>query len=214
MAAKNSVKKYLENGHYHLYNRGVAKNQIFTDDQDYGVFMHYLKDYLSPPKRPTPEEIAVMKSPYLLKNYHEEIKLIAFCLMPNHFHLLLKQSKERSIEKFMQSLGLRYTSYFNKRHKRVGHLYQGIYKAILVENDEYLWWLTRYIHRNPTEILKNSQKLFDYPYSSYPTYLGQRTTQWLNTENVLAQIKNYQDFVEGVNENPPENYPDLILEQN
>lgn len=158
------------------------------------------------------EEIAAMRTPYLLKNYSDEIELIAFCLMPNHFHLLLKQLKERSIEHFMRSLLIRYSQYMNKNKERVGHLYQGVYKGILVERDEYLWWLSRYIHRNPLGILEKNQKLEDYPYSSYPAFLDLKTISWLRPEIILSNVKNYQQFVENTNESSPEKLGDLIIE--
>lgn len=212
MAAKNAVKRYCENGYYHLYNRGVNGNNIFLNEQDYGVFLHYLKEYLSPPRMPTPEEIAAMRTPYLLKNYQEEIELIAFCLMPNHFHLLLKQKDRRSIVGFMRSLLIRYSQYLNKGHERIGHVYQGVYRGILIENDEYLWWLSRYIHRNPAEILETNQRLEDYPYSSYSVYLGLKDISWIKPEMILANIKNYQNFVEGPEEKAPGRFYDFTLE--
>lgn len=212
MAAKNSIKHYSENGYYHIYNRGVAKNEIFLTEQDYGVFLHYLKEYLSAPKPVSPEEVAAMRTPYLLHNYSEEITLVSFCLMPNHFHLLLKQAKVRSIENFMRSLSIRYSQYFNKAHDRVGHLYQGVYKGILIERDEYLWWLSRYIHRNPVEILNPHRKLEDYPYSSYPAFLGQKSISWIKPEIILENIKNYAAFVEDDTQEAPETLIDFLLE--
>lgn len=212
MPAKNSIKSYADNGYYHVYNRGVAKNEIFLQDQDYAVFLHYLKDYLSIPKSFSPEEIAMMQTPYLLKNYYQEIELMAFCLMPNHFHLLIQQKHPRSIEGFMRSLCIRYSQYFNKTHDRVGPLYQGVYKGKLIKNDEYLWFLSRYIHRNPIKIL-GGQQLQTYSYSSYPTYLGNSKITWLNTGNILSQVKNYRNFVEDSAKNEPGLINDFILEE-
>ncbi len=200
MPAKNAVKLYSENGFYHLYNRGAGKNDIFLNEQDYGVFLHYLKEYLSPPRTPTPEEIKAMIVPHLLKNYYQEIELLAFCLMPNHFHLLLKQKQDRSIVGFMRSLSTRYSCYFNKNHQRPGHLYQGIYKGILIRNEEYLWWLSRYIHKNPQDLLSPGESLENYPYSSYSAYLGKTKIDWVNSNFLLASIKNYRDFVENPEE--------------
>lgn len=214
MPAKNALKLYSENGYYHIYNRGVAKNPIFLDEQDYAVFLSYLKDYLIAPRFPTREEILAMKTPYLRRNYFGEITLLAFVLMPNHFHLLLKQKKSRSVEGFMRSLITRYAKYFNKRHERVGHLFQDVYKGILVERDEYLLWLTRYIHRNPQEIIAKGMLLFDFPYSSYPSYLGKKKIDWINANEILLQVKDYQSFVEGVefDSKAPKSFPELILE--
>lgn len=213
MPAKNSQKQYSENGYYHLYSRGVAKNEIFLDEQDYGVFLSYLKEYLSL-KKDSPfnkgESFTHGESffrphrffyQYQRKNYHGEIELLAFCLMPNHFHLLVKQKKFRSIESFMRSLLTRYSGYFNKQHRRVGHLFQGVYRGILVREEEYFWWLSRYIHRNPAEL--NNVALSSYPYSSYPAYLGMEKIDWLNTGEILEGIKDYERFVEvtEINEN-------------
>ncbi len=211
MPAKNSIKLYLKDGYYHIYNRGVAKSSIFLNDQDYGVFLDYLKDYLSIPRTPTPQEIAVMQTPYLLKNYHQEIELISFCLMPNHFHLLLKQKKQKSIEGFMRSVTIRYSRYFNRNHDRVGHLFQDVYKAILVDRDEYLWWLSRYIHRNPLQILTNSQNLEDYPYSSYPTFLKLKTFPWIKPEIIFENVKNYREFMADSNK-APEQFSEFLIE--
>jgi len=211
--AKNAIKIYQENGYYHIYNRGVAKSDIFLNELDYNVFLHYLKDYLSPPKDVTPEQAALMHTPYILKNYNLEIKLIAYCLMPNHFHLLIKQNKERAIEGLMRSLLIRYTSFFNKNHQRVGHVFQGVYKAKLIQVDEYFWWLSRYIHRNPKEVIGPNQSLATYPYSSYQLYLGDRNTPWIHSEEITDNIKDYRAFVEGAVEKLPENFTDLIIEE-
>ncbi len=145
MPAKNSVKEFRANAYYHIYNRGVEKRAIFLDDQDYGVFKSYLKVYLLPKDEVTlqqtlnssfsnPSEKADAIRLVKLNNFADSIRLLAYCLMPNHFHLLIKQSEESSIDIFMNSLTTRYSMYFNKRYKRVGHLFQGTYKAVLVDS--------------------------------------------------------------------------------
>lgn len=201
MPAKNRLKQYVENGYYHIYNRGVVKSDIFLDKQDYAVFLSYLKEYLSPPVPPSEEETKKLGYYYFRKNYHQKINLIAFVLMPNHFHFLVKQIDPRIIEGLMRSLITRYSRYFNKHHDRVGHLLQDVYKGVLVEKEEYFLWLSRYIHRNPLEIIKEGSPLSSYPYSSYPTYLGLQETSWLETTYILKQAGNYKDFVEGSNTN-------------
>src|SRR3989344_8907196 len=155
MPKKNSIKTYVKNGYYHIYNRGVEKRTIFEEDFDYKVFLNYLKEYLEPvnetKKRKT---IFTLKGgsfqgvPHQPKNYFQRIELIAFCLMPNHFHLLIKQNDQKVIEHFMRSLATRYSMYFNKKYKRVGKLFQGHYKAVLVSDDRQLLHLSRYIHLN------------------------------------------------------------------
>lgn len=209
--ARNALKRYAENGYYHLYNRGVAKGEIFSDPQDYAVFLSYLKQYLSPLQIQEPSKENPLQALYwyVPKNYWQEIELLAFCLMPNHFHLLTKQRQPRSIESFMRSLLIRYSQYFNKRYQRVGHVFQGVYKGALIDNEQYLWWLSRYIHRNPLENLKKEQKLSDYSYSSYPAYLGRWLAEWVKPGEILSQVKNYRTFVEGETEQEPDLLPTL-----
>lgn len=208
MPAKNVLKLYIENGYYHIYNRGVEKRTIFVDTQDYKIFLNYLKVYLQPQEK-SMKVVSIGNTSFKaversLKNFHQEVALLAYCLMPNHFHLLVKQKAPRSIESFMRALGTKYSGYFNKKHQRVGPLFQGPYKAALIENDEYLLHLSRYIHLNP---YKDSPLASTNMYSSYPDYLEKRQTSWLNTQPILSffqstkktslkGISSYQNFVE------------------
>ena len=210
----------------HIYNRGVEKRIIYKDTQDYGVFLRYLKDYLSPP--PDLKDLktiinvqgtsfkGVSRQP---KNYHQKIVLIAYCLMPNHFHLLLQQQENRVLENFMRSLITRYCIYFNKKYDRVGPLFQGIYKAVLITEDSHLLHLSRYIHLNPSEFTKSLINA----YSSYPDYLKLRNTVWLNPNPVMKFFENkvipeikkfnkYKDFVEKYRKDSTQTLRKLILE--
>lgn len=211
MPRKNSLKIYVEDGYYHLYNRGVEKRDIFLDDRDYKVFLHFLKKYLSPrPQRgffPTVIGLTPVR-PRPIKTLYGLVVLLAYCLMPNHFHLLVKQKTKDGITKLMNRLGTNYGMYFNKRYGRVGSLFQGVYKAVLIDTDEQLLHLSRYIHLNPFEIEgRNFEKLIDYPYSSYGDYLGERKSRWVETGEILSFFKkktrtglidylSYQSFVE------------------
>lgn len=212
MPRKNSLKAYVEGGYYHLYNRGVEKRNIFLDDRDYKVFLHFLKTYLSP-SRPkdvpqSPTGVTPVR-PRPIKTLHGSIILLAYCLMPNHFHLLVKQEIRDGITKLMNRIGTNYGMYFNRRYERIGSLFQGVYKAVLIESDEQLLHLSRYIHLNPCEIEnRDFRKLIDYPYSSYGDYLGMRNTNWLKPQEILSYFKSqrrmadvdyfsYQSFVEG-----------------
>lgn len=196
MPARNAVKIYFEGGYYHLYNRGVDKGDIFSEEQDYRVFISYLGEYLSPPVPPTEDEIKKGGRIYIRKNYFQKIELLAFVLMPNHFHLMLKQHESRAIEGFMRSLNTRYSGYFNKYHQRTGHLLQSVYKGVIVESEEQFLWLSRYIHRNPLERTDKGEGLAAYPYSSYQTYLGITPLKWINSMDVLGDTKDYRGFVE------------------
>lgn len=216
MPSKNSLKDYVKGSYYHLYNRGVEKRSIFQDQQDYSVFLSYLKTYLMPKdeqglrQRLSDSKISAKEKDTILKllrlnNFYEEILLISYCLMPNHFHFLVKQNSANSIDGFMNSLCTRYTMYFNRKYKRIGPLYQDVYKAVMVVSDEQLLHLTRYIHRNPVYSgLKGNTLhtgIVTQP-SSYSEYLGQRKTEWIHPEEILGFFSktnpslSYQAFVE------------------
>lgn len=215
MPAKNSVKTYIENGFYHVYNRGVEKRNIFQDEQDYCVFLAYLKTYLSPTEETTnfiknnknldyEDKNTKIYRLSELKNYYEKINLICYVLMPNHFHLELQQIGKKDVGNFMQSLITKYTMYFNKKYKRVGSLFQGRYKAVLIFGKEYLINLSKYIHLNPLEILAQSQTLESYPWSSYSGYIRNIEIKWLKKDHILSYLHeskiSYKDFVENEND--------------
>lgn len=197
MPAKNSIKQYLENGYYHLYNRGVEKRSIFLDKQDYSVFLSYLKEYLTPKdekslvnrlansETPWAEKDKIIKA-LRLNNFSNELSLLAFCLMSNHFHLLVKQIMFDSIDRFLSSIGTRYTMFFNRKYKRVGPLYQGVYKAVLVSTDEQLLQLSRYIHRQALNLQGETLQAQEAQPSSYGEYLGKRNTEWIKTKEILS----------------------------
>ncbi|MEK7129384.1 MAG: transposase [Patescibacteria group bacterium] len=210
MPARNVIKPYVAQGYYHVYNRGVNKADIFLDEQDYGVFLSYLKTYLLPKdvvglqKKATDltvswKERANAQRQLRLNNFHDRIDLVVYCLMPNHFHLLLRQQGEREMESFVQSLMTRYTAYGNRRYKRFGPLFQGTYKAVIMESDEQLLYVSRYIHRNPLSF-KRLNLLGSQP-TSYADYLGFAKQEWVKPLAVLAHFgtqgfTSYQSFVE------------------
>lgn len=189
MPAKNVIKNYQENSYYHLYNRGVEKRNIFTDEKDYKVFLSYLKIYLSPKdtKRSILLEAKNWKEKDViirllnLKNYCESIDLLAYCLMPNHFHFLIKQNPAMAIKSFMHSLCTKYSMYFNRQYDRVGTLFQGNYKAVQVKSEEQLVYLSKYIHFNP-----GKEKMYDWKYSSLPNYSGTINQVWLKPTEIIS----------------------------
>lgn len=223
MPAKNIVKLYIENGFYHAFNRGAENHDIFLEEQDYKVFLHFLKRYLTePPKDPNR-----LKPPFR-GDLFDQVELIAYCLMPNHFHLMLKQRAKEAMTELIRALSNSYVRYFNKKYKRAGSLFQSTYKAVLVESEPQLLHLTRYIHLNPLNTkevrpLKRSNLIKKYPYSSYLDYLGERHTTWLHPEEILAFFKtaqrtglkdilSYQSFVEDYVEDSTEILGSLTLE--
>lgn len=209
MPARNSIKQYVDHAYYHIYNRGVEKRLIFLDEQDYGVFLGYLKEYLLPKddetlrKNLSDPNLSYKEKDKLIKllrlnNFAEEITLLAYCLMPNHFHFLIKQNHASSIDQFMQSLCTRYTMFFNRKYQRVGSLFQAVYKAVLITNDEQFLHLSRYLHKQA--LSSQGETLQEQP-CSYPEYIGKRKTTWVHPEEILSFFSktnptlSYENFV-------------------
>jgi putative transposase len=226
MPAKNRVKTYIENGYYHVYNRGIDKRKIFLDDQDYRVFLHFLKYYLSPQEsvfhHPL-EEISNLK-PIRLRSFpslNKEVNLLAYCLMPNHFHLLVFQKTISGMTKLLKSLLTNYAMYFNRKYKRTGYLFQGNYKAVLVLDEIYFLHLSRYLRLHPSNLTGTDP--VKWPYSSYAYFLGQKKAGWLNPEPILSNFRtaqrtslkdvlSYQSFIEDFQEDPQGLLENLIIE--
>ncbi|MFC1627357.1 transposase [Patescibacteria group bacterium] len=189
MPSRNRNKVYKKNGFYHVFNRGVDKRKIFMDKQDYAVFLHLLKYYLSPPQKeethPLSNTSSAVIRPRPIENLYKEVKLLTYCLMPNHFHLLIKQKTINGMTKLVHKLLTIYSMYFNRRHKRVGHLFQGCYKAVLIDNDEQLLHLSRYIHLNPAKLTVTGSDPVSWDYSSFHYYLRNKTAKWVNPKEVL-----------------------------
>jgi putative transposase len=220
MPARNTTKIYVADSYYHIYNRGVEKRKIFEDEQDYKVFLSYLKTYLTPKdldalyeRLADPDVTWAEKDKILsqirLNNFSDEMQLLCYCLMPNHFHLLVKQKAADAIDRFMNSLNTRYVMYFNKKHNRVGVLYQGVYKAVRVETTEQLILLSGYIHTNPHSLSPQGEALqthLSQP-SSLPEYLGYRTSSWIHLEILSFFSKkfdqvSYKNFIENYRTRP------------
>jgi REP element-mobilizing transposase RayT len=148
MPSPHETKELVPQGIYHAFNRGVEKRRIFVDGYDYQRFLGYIRQGFA---------------------NEPGITLLAYSLMPNHFHLLIRQSDEpNAISRFMQGLGISYVRTFNNRHNRVGPLYQGKYKAVRVVGPEHLMSASRYIHLNP---LNAGLGWWHYQYSSVDAYL-------------------------------------------
>lgn len=198
MPSRNRTKIYIENGYYHAFNRGVEKRNIFLDDQDYRVFLSFLKVYLSPPEQHFIHPLLGVTGsdpvrPRILGSYFGKVTLLAYCLMPNHFHLLLQQIPKNGMTEFIRALCTSYSMYFNKKYERVGTLFQGTYKAVSVDGDENLLRLSRYIHANPLEVTGSDPvKTREYPYSSFPHYLDKKLAVWVHPEYILTYFRSAQ----------------------
>lgn len=195
MPSKNTIKQFAPDQMYHLYNRGVDKRVIFLDQRDYAVFLSYLKYALLPEIQLDDKDIENISSSQRFNlrrlNLHNRFDLVAFCLMPNHFHLLAYQHDESAITALMRSVATGYSMYFNKRYHRQGTLFQGRYKASLINSEAYWLHISRYIHLNPIE-LGVDYKYYDY--SSYRAYSDQAEFLWLKTDWVLNSFKDTEEY--------------------
>jgi putative transposase len=172
--------------YYHVTCRGNDRRSIYRDDRDRELFLERLRTSLD----------------------IYQVVLHAYVLMGNHFHLIV-QTPRANLSQFMRHFNISYTGAFNRRHRRVGHLYQGRYKAILVDKDSYLAELSRYVHLNPVRIkphrgksISEQRRLLErYGWSSLPGYLDRsRRQRWVNYEEVLAEsggtAKTHRQFID------------------
>lgn len=182
---------------YHVVNRGNYQEKIYLNDRDREKFLEYL-------------EKAAGRYSIIVHSY---------CLMGNHYHLLI-QTPEPNLSMTMQWINVSYATYFNRKRDRHGHLFQGRFKAILIDADEYLKHLSRYIHLNPVRAKMVSSPA-DYQWSSYGAFIGkQKSPQFLETDWLLSTFgksrkharKSYQDFVEKVDAKAIDNPSELVTE--
>jgi putative transposase len=180
---------------YHLYNRGVEKRKIFLCRADYERFEALL--YLA--NQSEPVDLKYQGRSFVemceVRAGESLVEVVAYCLMPNHFHLLVRERVEGGIAKFMQKVTTGYTMYFNKRNERSGALFEGTYKARHVSDDRYFRYLISYIHLNPIKLFDSKWKENDiqnrtgaerylerYEHSSYLDYVGKDRAQALILE--------------------------------
>lgn len=184
MPSRNVLKIDLPDSYYHIYARGASRQEIFREPADYYVFLELFRRYLSP------EEIKDSAGiPYAKLN--EDIELLCYCLMPNHFHLLVYQVNDRAMQRLMRGVMTAYSRYFNKKYNRSGGLFESRYKASRISSDEYLMHITRYIHLNP-------KQWRDYTYSSLNLYIKQNDTDWLHEQRILDLFSSRSAYLEFV----------------
>jgi len=225
---------------YHIYNRGVEKRKIFQDDFDRFRFVHDLFEFNDKdPASNTAHHLNLNKQhievkPRYIKKERKPrkliVKILAFCLMPNHYHLLLQQTTDRSISQFMQKLNTGYTMYFNKKYERVGSLFQSTYKFTRITQESHLIHIPYYIHLNPLDLtmpqwrekeLKNYKKavkfLENYRWSSYSDYIGKKNFPSVTQREFLSEFfdgpKEYKkDTIKWLKEMDLEQIKHLTLE--
>lgn len=187
---------------YHVYNRGVEKRTIFMNVHDYeraiDTFMYYRfssipKKYSDFIRLPAKEKILYINTIYA--KLPQQVEIIAYCLMPNHFHLLIKQKVETGITRYISNSTNSYTKYFNTKNKRVGPLFQGNFKAVHIETTEQLLHVSRYIHLNPiTSSMLSKDALEAYPWSSYSAYLHALKNTMVTPTPVMENFISVLDY--------------------
>lgn len=203
--------KFAPDEYYHIYNRGTDKRDIFTNTADYTRFVESL--YLFNSEERIVLKMVSKKDRFSYDRGETIVDIGAYCLMPNHFHLLIRARNDEGISSFMKKLQTAYSMYFNKKYRRSGSLFQGPFKAQNIKRDEYLKYLFSYIHLNPIKIIDPEWKykgirdlleaktyLNSYKHSSYPDYLvnGRKEAGVLNRAifpDYFENTKNFDDFI-------------------
>lgn len=191
--------------YYHIFSRSIAQFKIFNNNEDYLRMLkildlyRYIDFYY---KYSQFEELSLEKQQAIIANLRKDnhvlVEIVAYCLMPTHIHLVLKQTANKGIAKYMSKLLNSYARYFNLKHKRVGPLWTGRFKSVIVASDEQLLHLTRYIHLNPTSA-GLVDKLEDWKFSSYDEYIKPdiKKEEICSFSDILTlSPKDYKKFVE------------------
>jgi putative transposase len=181
MPSRNVLKLDVPETYYHIYARGNSRSEIFLDDEDFATFLNLFKRYLSIERQHN-------RLGVLYPHLHGKLELLCYCLMPNHFHLLVYQRDAGSMPLLMRAVMTSYSRYFNTKYDRSGALFESRYKASMITRDVYLQHITRYIHLNPI----NWQT---YRYSSLPFYSGRQQAEWLLPDKILNLFKNREAYL-------------------
>lgn len=184
---------------YHLYNRGVDKRTIFTDNSEYQRFLNTILYYLCL----RPQRFSWNKSQEKLINQQTQksprVQLLGFTLIPNHFHLAVRQLVDNGITNFMHDMGTSYTNFFNIKHKRSGSLFQGSFQSVHIKTDEQLIHIIRYIHLNSV-VSGLVAKPEDWFWSSHLDYLDLRKPPLLDTKEILSYFSSITDYKKFIND--------------
>ncbi len=199
MTNSRDYKEFSTGEWYHLFSRGNGKMDILRDDEDARVFLDRLmrslgRDVQGAPLHTGGKRVQIRIEPF----ERDAFSIAVYCLMPNHFHFLIRQNKDVSISKLFLKLLTSYSMYFNRKYDHVGHVFQDRIKAVHVVDDTQLKHLSAYIHVNPqvAKLVRDARK---WPHSSYAEYLSPDTGGLCDTATILEHFKSareYQRFVE------------------
>lgn len=181
---------------YHVFNRGVNKAPIFFTEKDYSRFLSAAVHYLSKNTKYTYEKQKILNNDDTGSSESKpkpKVGVLAYCLMPNHFHFLVKQLEDNGITSYFRRLTSSYAHFINLKYKRIGPLLQGRFKTVLVETDEQLLHLSRYIHLNPL-VSDLVTRIEDYRWSSYAVHTGKGYDQLCGTKLIKDFFKSGSDY--------------------
>lgn len=197
-------KTEFKNGQcYHILNRGVDKRNVFLNNNDYVRFITGMSEFNndSTYEQRTYERNLRLRElssktwepgSFSWDGMEKLVDIVCYCANPNHYHFILKQLKKDGIKIFMHKIGTGYTNYFNKKYKRAGSLFQGPFKAIHIDSNEYLLYLSAYVNKN--NFIHGYNKKGDWKYSSLLDYLGKRDGKLCNKKMILGQFKNIEEY--------------------
>ena len=198
---------FVSDEYYHVYNRGVEKSPIYKDDNDRLRFLTILMLFQGDILFPQVNRITLsVKHLMLDRNVFDEnimddilktriVELVSFVMMPNHFHLILHALTDNAISKYMQRLGNAYAKYFNTKHSKVGHLFERTFNSIHIDNNEYLNYLSTYIHLNPRKLKPWYKREEKYPWSSFQDYsYKNRFGLLLDPSIVMSQFSDGEEY--------------------
>lgn len=202
------VIKFASGEYYHIFNRGIRKQEIFREKRDWARLLFSiltfqspvifdnisrdLKDFLPLIDRSVQHRVLNKKMSGVVKE--RAVELVAFCLMPNHFHLLVKQTGEKGVSQYLQRIQNSYTKFFNTKYKTSGHLFQGPFRAVHIEDNNQLLYTSAYIHLNPRENRHLKNKIEKYPWSSYSDYFSNRWSDLICPQIILEQFKSSDEY--------------------
>lgn len=183
--------KYLAtvDTYFHVYNRGVSRLPVFFSAADYNDFLRRVRKQLERPSD-TLNVIQAQSQPH----NNGRVELVAYCLMPNHFHFILHQLAANAISDFMGHVCNGYVKAINLKMRRSGHLFEGKYKMKLIDDNSYLLHLSQYIHMNPVRarLVKRAE---DWAFSSCRTYYGLATDSFISTEAILGNFSSREEYL-------------------
>lgn len=193
----------VNNQIYHIFNRSVDKIPIFANAwiNDHALkTINFYRFSELPIRFSLFDQWSKERQSELIQKLENKLKdqvdILCFCLMPNHFHFLIKQKIDSGISNFISLFQNSFTRYFNSKKVRVGHLFQGEFKSVLIESDEQLLHVSRYIHLNPytSYIVRGHNKILNYRWSSLADYLSENKKSFCKTKIILSLFKNKQSY--------------------